>query len=290
MMNKIYEYQIVKAIVEGGSLTSAAANLNISRSAVSKQLSALEERLGAKLIDRSTKSLAVTDRGMLFYKQSRKILDAVLELEEALLDENEIAEGRIHISMPKVLLQSSVMKKLAEFFKQYPDIKLDLTISDSLESLIDQGIDFAIRVGELKDSRLHAKKIGKATTIFCASPEYLATQPPINSFFDVVNHPLILPSYLNLSESILWKRFKQFSNLEQSHLVDDASALLQLVKEGVGVAFMLDVAAEEALAAGDVVRLFPEIALNSTDVSLVYLDRRYLPKRMLLFKEFMVSA
>ncbi|PCJ47578.1 MAG: hypothetical protein COA99_00790 [Moraxellaceae bacterium] len=285
-MNKLYEYQIVRAIVDGGSLTSAASKLNLSRSAVSKQLSALEARLGAKLIDRSTKSLAVTDRGMLFYNKSRGILDAVMELEESLLSDNEHAEGRIHVSMPKALLQSHMMKRFSEFFKQHPKIKLDLTISDSLDSLIDQRIDFAFRVGELKDSGLHAKKIGVANTILCASPEYIATQAPITTFFDIVNHPIILPSYLNLSENILWQRFKQFSNLDQAHLVDDANALLQLVKDGVGVAFMLDIAAEKALASGDVVHLFPEFTINSTDISLVYLNQRYLPKRMVLFKDF----
>ncbi len=288
-MDKIEEYQMVRCIVDTGSLTNAAHKLKLSRSAVSKRLSALEDRLGIKLIDRSTKSLAVTERGLLFYEKAREILESVSELEDLLSADNEQAGGRIHVSMPKALVQSQYMKKVSSFFRQYPQFKLDLTISDKLDNLIDQRIDFAVRIGTLEDSRLHAKKIGRANSIICASQLYIESAPTINSLGDVVNHTLLLPSYINLAKNPLWQYFKQLAHLEKSHMIDDASAIIALAKNGMGIAITLDVAAEEAINKGELVQLFPSLVMNTTDISLVYLSQRYLSKRSLLFKEFMTN-
>lgn len=193
-MVKIDDYQMVREIVEAGSLTHAALKLKLSRSAVSKRLSALEERLGIKLIDRSTKSLSITEKGLLFYEKSRQILDAVSALEESLQEDSEQAEGRIHVSVPKILIQSQYMKRIAAFFRQHPQFKLDLTVSDKIDNLIDQRINFAIRVGALDDSRLYAKKMGSTDAIICASPDYIESASAIGSVAEAIHHRLLLPS------------------------------------------------------------------------------------------------
>ena len=285
-MDRINEFRLIQAIVDHGSLTGAASQLNLTRSAVSKQLRSLEDRLGVKLVDRSTKSLAMTPPGQMFYQKAQQILEAVAELEESLQADQEQAAGRLHVSVPKVLVNSQYLQRMVAFFQQHPQLRLDLSISDQIDDLIDQRIDFALRVGSLDDSRLYAKPLGETHTIVCASPEYIQSAPDIGSFADALNHRLLLPSYLNWSSSPLWQRFKQLYRLENSHLVDDVQAIVELAKQGMGVAILLEVAAEKALASGELVRLFPELTLGVTPISLVYSSQRYVTKRAELFKAF----
>lgn len=285
-MDKTEEYQLIKEIVEAGSLTSAAHKLNLSRSAVSKKLSALEERLGVKLVDRSTKSLAITDRGRLFYEKAIEILNSISALEDLLLEHHDQVEGRIHVSMPKVLVSSRYLKQLSAFFRQNPRLKLDLTISDKLDNLIDQRIDFAFRVGNLDDSRLYARKIGQTKTIICASRQYIESTPTLNTVTDAVHHTILLPSYINLANNPVWQHLKSLFKPENTHFVDDANALVELAKGGAGIAVILDVAAEDAFANGELIQLFPDFSLNTMDISLVYPSQRNLSRRLLLFKDF----
>lgn len=285
-MDKAEEYQLIKEIVEAGSLTSAAHKLNLSRSAVSKKLGALEDRLGVKLVDRSTQSLAITDRGRLFYEKAIEILDSISALEDLLLEDSEQVEGRIHVSMPKVLVHSRYLKQLSSFFRQNPRLKLDLTISDKIDNLIDQRIDFAFRVGTLEDSRLYARKIGQTKTIICASRQYIDSTPNLTSIADAIHHNILLPSYINLANNPVWQHLKSLFKPENTHFIDDANAIIELAKCAAGIAVILDVAAEDALEKGELIQLFPDFSMNTMDISLVYPSQRNLPRRLLLFKEF----
>lgn len=287
-MNKIYEYQIVRAVVESGSLTQAAKILNLSRSAVSKQLSTIEERLGVQLIERSTKSLSVTESGMRYYETSLGILEAVAQLEESLLEDESI-EGRLSISIPNILTQSFFMDLIAKFAKQFPLVKLDLRVSDELDDLVAQQLDYSIRVGNLKDSRLQATHLGSTETIIFASKQYLITHGKI-SIGELVNHPLLIPSYVNLSEHPVWQRIKSVLPMGSCHWIDDANALIQLVKRGVGVGVMLDIIVRDALQDGSVINMYPEMHLGGNDITLLSHKKRYRTKRAQSFKEMLQSS
>ena len=287
-MNKIYEYQIVRAVVEAGSLTSAAKDLNLSRSAVSKQLTMLEDRLGVHLIERSTKSLFVTELGRRFYEESIAILDAVEQLEESLhLDEK--IEGRLSVSIPNILTQSFYMDVISDYAKQYPLVKLDLRVSDELSDLVAQRLDYSIRVGNLKDSRLQAVHLGTTKTIIIASKKYLKKFGDI-SMGDLVNHTLLLPTYVNLSDHPVWQKLKSTLPLDKCHWIDDANALSQLVKRGVGIGVMLDIIVLDELKKGTVVNLFPEMHLGGNDISLLSHKKNHRPKRAECFKEMMRAS
>ncbi|MCG8315999.1 MAG: LysR family transcriptional regulator [Pseudomonadales bacterium] len=284
-MNKFYEYQIIKEIVESGNLTQAANNLNLSRSAVSKQLSALEERLGIQLVERSTKSLVITDLGMRFYQASLPILEQVDKLEESLCHDERL-EGRLSISMPPILSNSHYMDVITTFFKQYPDLTLDMRITDELEDMINQRIDFAIRVGPIKQTRLPDFVLESTPTLVFASKQYAKKVMPL-AMSDLAEHPLILPSYINLSEDPTWQRLKHhFSNVH-CHWVDDAGTLLQLVKRGMGIGIMLEIVAREDFNKGQLVNVMPAMDLGSNNITLISNRNKYQSRRAQTFELFM---
>lgn len=283
-MNKFYEYQIVKEIVESGNLTQAANNLNLSRSAVSKQLSALEERLGLQLIERSTKSLEVTQMGQRFYQQSLPILEQVERLEESLFEE-ELLSGRLTLSMPPILTNSHYMDAIAEFSEQYPDITMDLRVTDNVEDMISQRVDFAIRVGPVRQTRLPETNLGIANTLIFASKKYAKKIMPL-TLEQLEGHPIILPSYINLSDDPVWQKLKQQFHSNHCHWVDDAPTLMQMVKREMGIGIMLDIVAQEDFEKGRLVNIFPKLSLGINNIRLISNRRKYQSLRALRFEEF----
>ena len=287
-MNKFYEYQIIKEIVESGNLTLAANNLNLSRSAVSKQLSALEERLGVQLIERSTKSLLVTELGQRFYQQSLPILEQVDQLEESLLQDEQL-EGRLSISLPPILTDSYFMDVIAKFSKQYPEITMDIRVTDTLEDMISQRIDFAIRVGPEKQTRLPETVLDSTQALLFANRSYAKKVMPL-SIEKLSEYPLILPSYINLSEDPTWQKLKQYFSKIHCHWVDDAPALMHMVKRGMGIGIMLDIVAREEFEKGRLVNVLPKLNLGVNKIRLISNRQKYQSRRALRFEKAIKEA
>ncbi len=290
-MGKLDEYQAFVTIVELNSLSKAAKALHLSPSAISKKLTQLEDSLSVTLLERSTRSLAVTDIGQSFYRDCKSILASVTEAEERLNDHKKHVIGKLTLSCPRVLLQPQFFRMLNEFKQQHPDIKFNVSVSNEIEDLVDGQIDFAFRIAPLKDSRLTAIPFSETRPIFCASPEYIKKHRKPENLLDLKNHSVIIPTYLNLSDRIrqLFPNQGGSLDLELLDTTDDVYALYQWVKQGGGISMMLDMMINEDIKNGGLEPLFPELSFPTQKAQLLFNKTRYQPKKMILFREFVRS-
>lgn len=290
-MAKFDEYQAFITVVEQGSLSKAASTLHLSPSAMSKKLALLEDSLGVQLIDRSTRAIAVTDLGKLFYKDCKSILSLVQQSEAKLLDKKEEPMGKLALSCPRVLMQPSFFSLLSQFSQQYPAIKFDVSVSNDIEDLVAGKIDFSFRIGQLKDSRLSAIPLLETRPVFCASPAYLERCGTPTNLNDLQQHNGIIPTYLNLSDRMRQLFPGQGSlDLESFDTTDDVYALLQWVREGGGISMLLDLMVSKSIAEGSLIHLFPMIPFPAQQVVLLFHKKQFQPRKMVLFKEYVKNA
>lgn len=287
-MGKLDEYQAFVTVVELKSLSKAAQALHLSPSAISKKLTLLEDSLSVTLLERSTRSLAITDIGQSFYRDCKSILASVAEAEERLGDNRKNAMGKLTLSCPRVLLQPQFFRMLSHFKQQQPDIKFNVSVSNEIEDLIDGEIDFAFRIAPLKDSRLTALAFLETRPVFCASPEYLKKYGNPKNLLDLKSHTVIIPTYLNLSDRIrqLFPHQGGTLNLELFDTTDDVYALYQWVKEGGGISMMLDIMVNEDIKRGALIPLFPELPFPTQKAQLLFNKTRYQSKKTVIFREF----
>ena len=153
-------------VVEAGSFTAVAAEQNTTQPTISRQVAALEEHLGARLLTRTTRALTLTDDGRAFYEHALRALEAVGEAENAVGRRQAKPTGTLRLAVPVVLGRRHIVPRLARFLARYPEVAIDLVMSDSFVDLVEQGIDLAMRVGEITDQSLVARKIGNGARIW----------------------------------------------------------------------------------------------------------------------------
>jgi DNA-binding transcriptional LysR family regulator len=172
-MDKLLAMKIFVQIVEKGTLTAAAASLDTSPPSVVRSLASLERHLGARLLNRTTRRIHLTDEGMQYLERCRTILSAVQEAEATLTTRQTEPQGRLTITAPVVFGRRYVAPIVNEFIQRYPNVSADLLLVDRFVNLIEEGLDVAVRVAHLGDSSLVAIPVGQARRVLCASPQYL---------------------------------------------------------------------------------------------------------------------
>jgi len=188
-MNKFEDMRAFIRIVEAGSITKAASQLNIAKSALSKRLSTLELSLGISLLNRTTRSQVLTDNGRVYYQQCLRIIDDVTEMESTLQNKQCALSGTIKITVPLSFGLSHLAPAITEFNRLHDQIKFDIDFNDRKTSIINEGYDMAVRIGKLHDSSLIAKKITTVKTVLVASQEYLDKHgTPTSPYELLTNH------------------------------------------------------------------------------------------------------
>jgi LysR family transcriptional regulator, regulator for bpeEF and oprC len=160
-------------VVEAHSFVAAAQTLGMSPSAISKAVSRLEERLGARLLNRTTRSLSMTDMGISFYERCRTALGQLDQAESEVAESRGIPRGRLRVDVPNSLGRRILVPALPRFIQQYPELVVQMSMNDRIVDLVQEGIDAAIRVGPLSDSSLIARRVGNLRAVTCASPEFI---------------------------------------------------------------------------------------------------------------------
>lgn len=292
-MSRLRDYQTFVAVVETGSLSAAANQLHRSVSAISKQLSRFESDLGASLVQRSTHALTVTEAGYAFFYRCKAILDDIADAEASLVEDIETVTGTLRLSFPEVLINSGLFELFAHFNKHYPGIRFDLKVSNKIENLEVQRLDAAIRIADLPDSRLTAVKLGQSPMRICATPEYLKRRGTPRNLNELTEqHQLLIPEFVNVSEQ-LRRLFpdgeRPYIDIAKAHRIDSESALFAAMQSGLGIGFVLDIAARHAIEQDNLVTLLPEVYLPTQPIYLVFRQANPLPARLKAFKTFLVS-
>ncbi|SCX72085.1 LysR family transcriptional regulator [Variovorax sp. EL159] len=270
------------AAVEAGSFALAAQRLHVTRSAVAKSIARLEARLNTRLFLRTTRSQSLTEEGHGYYERCRRVLDE-LDAAQALTDvARSTATGVVRISMPAMLGRLKVGPLLLALARQHPQLSLELAFNDRRVDLVEEGLDLAIRSGELADSMdLVARPVGVQWMALCAAPAYLAQR----------GHPRGIGDLEGAHEAVLYARDGQVSawrfhdaqgrpvevTLPSRLRCDSAEVLLEAAIGGLGLARLPSWLAADALAAGTLVRVFEEPRPFGFELNVIRARSRYLP-------------
>lgn len=290
-MSRFSQYQTFIAILDSGSLSGAARALNISPSAVSKQIGLLEQQLGSQLLLRDNRRVSATVEGAAFYEAAKDILARVAEAEDSMHRNRSEISGLIRISCSKSLARSPLFDHLAAFRAEHPLIRFDIRMTDRIESL--DGLDFAFRLGALGDSSRHfAKRLAQSRLVCCASPAYIARHGKPETLGQLNDHPLMILMPDNLSDQL--RRFLRDEQIildrQRHHGCDDVETVYQSVRAGLAPGLMLSLTIEQELREGLFIDLLPNENLPVKDLSLVSKDLSLAPRKHRLFRDFMIAA
>lgn len=269
-------------VVEAGSFTAVASELNTSQPTISRQVASLEDHLGTRLLTRTTRALTLTDDGRVFYESARLAIEAVAEAENAAGRRRTKPSGLLRIATPVVFGRLHIVPRLAPFLARFPDVAVDITMSDTFTDLIEQGIDLAIRVGEISDPGLIAKRIGVVRRVTVATPGYLATCKPPRTPHDLVEHECIV--YTRLATGNSWKFDSPEGPLSVDvkgrFRADNSEAVREGVLSGLGIAVIPEFAFSNEIAGGQVQVLLKAFEPKRLPMHAVYASRRFVPLKV----------
>ena len=240
--------------VETGSFTAAAVRMGVSKSATGKHVARLEQRLGVKLLNRTTRSISLTEEGALYYRSCLRVMDELDEAESLLASRKKAVSGTVRISLPVSYGRICVMPVLATLCAEYPELRLDIRFTDRQVDLIEENIDLAIRLGDTGNSAsLAGRKIATQQSVICASPDYLRRHGQPGSPEELLSHDCL--GFSRDGKVLPWKVLDDQGNtlrFEPSvrHIVSHGEALRDAAVRGMGIAFLSTWLAGEEIAKG----------------------------------------
>ena len=273
-------------VVESGSFVAAAERLGMSTSSLSRQVGDLEQHLGARLLNRTTRRLSLTESGQAFYERSVALLSDLAEA-EAIVGQSAVApRGTLRLTCSYNMAEKRVAPAIAQFVERYPEVKFEVVVSDRIVDLVDEGFDLAIRVGQVGSDRLVARRLGSMQLIACASPAYLKRHGTPLAPADLSTHNVLTYAYASAPRS---RRFTDSAG--QTHDVrvtgslhaNSAETLVAAAIAGLGIVCEPDFLVEDAIAQGKLVRVLPEFEASRGDIWAVYPSHRHLSQKVRLF-------
>ncbi len=287
-MDKFKAMNTFVGIVEAGSLTAAADRLGVSLAAVVRSLAALEESLGVRLLNRSTRRIALTEEGRDYLERSRRLLADLADLENAVTARRTRPSGRLVITAPVMFGRLHVAPVVTDFLAEHPEMSVELLLVDRVLDLLDESIDLALRIGALPDSGLVAVPVGSTRRVVCASPDYLARRGRPAHPADLREHMLI--RHTGLGDGHEW-HFERAGErvrvpVEGSFATNQVDVGLDACRKGVGCGRFLAYQVRASEAAGELERLLDDWAPPAVPVSLLYPHGRLLPSRVRAFVDW----
>ncbi|WP_114418921.1 LysR family transcriptional regulator [Marinospirillum perlucidum] len=288
-MDRIQAMRSFICIVNEGSFTQASERLDLSPQLVSKYVSQLEEHLGVRLLNRTTRRLHLTEAGEGYYPRAKQLLNELDDLENQLTDLQTETRGRLRISAPVSFAIRHLAPLVSAFQKQHPAVSIDLQLNDRKVDLVEEGFDLALRIGHLQSSSLIAKRLAPVRLALCASPEYLDTQGRPQEPADLNQHRYLRYSYMNLSrEDSLYPWLQGRHEDRQGEVTsNNGDVLIEAALAGAGIALQPTFIAGQALQEGRLERVLPEYEPASMGLYAVYAHRNLLAGKIRQFIDFM---
>jgi len=292
-MDQLRALRVFVAVVEQGNFAAAAEHLGLSRTAASKHVQDLEARLGVALLNRTTRSVSLTQTGAGYFERARRILDEIELADSEASLQTRTPRGRLRVSVPVSFGFRHLAPRLKGFMDRYPDVHLDLIVSDRQVNLVEEGFDLAIRIGELADSSLIARRIATTRLILCAAPSYLEAQGWPTAPRDLHRHICLGYPY--------WSGYQnwQFTDVDgNSHKVpvtnqlwsNNGDLLLAAAVSGCGIIRQPDFIVHEALARGQLVELLQDFLKPEIGIHAVYPPTAVIPLRLRVFIDYLVET
>jgi DNA-binding transcriptional LysR family regulator len=287
-MDRLESMSILVAAVEAGSLSAAARRLGAPLATVSRKVSELEGHLKARLLNRTSRRLTLTDAGQSYVAACRRILEQVDEAERAASGEFSAPRGELIVTAPIVFGRLYVLPLATEFLAAYPEIKVRLALADRVVNLMEDHVDVALRIGALPDSSLMATRIGVIRRVVCASPAYFAARGVPKTLADLAAHDCIGFDLLTTAEAWTFEQGKSEISVPISArlTVTTAEAVVDAAISGVGIARVLSYQAAQALRDGRLALALVDFEPEPWPVHLVYTGGRMLPLKLRAFLDF----
>lgn len=292
-MDRLIAMQAFQRVAELGSFSLAAQQLDLSKSAVSKMVRALEDHLGARLLNRTTRRLSLTEAGANYADHVARLLAELADIEAATANLQAAPKGQLKINAPMSFGQLHVAPLLPGFLAEHPEISVDLTLNDRVVDLIDEGFDLAIRIGELSDSSLIAKKLDEIEIVVVASPSYLSRRGVPETPQDLSSHDCLIYAYGQYRESWRlkvaqsgpaagWETVRVDGRLR----ANNGDVLSEAAINGLGLAMLPTFIAAAPLADGRLVRVLPEWTGGDTGIFALYPHNRHPLAKLRVFIDY----
>lgn len=292
-MDRPGEMSVFVRVVEDGGFSAAARTLGLTPSAVSKLISRLENRLGVRLMHRTTRAFSLTHEGVAFYQRSARILSDIEEAENAISRLHEAPRGTLKVNAAVAFATYQVVPLLPEFFARYPDVHLQLTVTDRVIDLVEEGVDVAIRIGAKADSSLIARKLADDRRIICAAPDYLSRHGTPLLPTDLARHNCL--TWIGNQSGLNDWPFEGPEGLYTLPVdgrceVNSGETLYELIRAGVGIGRIAEFRVGHDIRVGGLVPLLSEHHLTDLlPIYAVYPHRRHLLPKVRAFVDFLVA-
>lgn len=292
-MGRLDELEAFVKVVEVESFSEAGRQLGISKSYVSKQLSKLEDRLGARLLNRTTRQLTLTDVGAMFYERCVEVIEELEEAELAVSQLQATPRGLLRLSFPMSFGVKYLSPVISSFMNQYKDLKVEVSFSDRTVNIIDEGFDLAVRIGQLKDSSLIARKIAGTHRHLVASPGFIAKHGEPTHPSELRELPCLRYTYQ--SSGMSW-RFVSDEGEEALVKVDgpltvnNGDAIMEAARHGVGLAILPDFFINPLVESGELVKVLESWECGDGAIWAVYPHNRHLSAKVRLFVDFLAES
>jgi len=275
-------------VVEKESFTAAAESLGVPKSSVSRSVSRLEHDLGVRLLQRTTRKLALTDAGREYYARARVALEGLEEASAAVTDQEKDPRGVVRVTTPVDLGVLLLADVIARFVKEHPAIRIDLSLTSRVVNLVEEGFDLAVRAGKLADSSLVARKIGGTEIGLYASPAYLKRRGRPKKLADLARHDCVLFRASGLHTTWRLTGPEGEESVEVTGIVssDDMMFTQRAISAGMGIGLLPRLPVG---CGGDQVRILPEYVIGPGPLHVVWPSARHVPARVAVFRERLIA-
>lgn len=291
-MDRLTEMEAFASVVDLGGFTDAARKMGLSKSAISKHVSSLEARLGARLLNRTTRRVSPTEIGLAYYDKARQVLDDASEADAMVTSMQSTPKGSLRLSATADFGVNHISKALGSFLGQYPEINVNMVLSNRQVDLLSEGFDLAIRIGEMADSSLRARKLAETNMRVIGSPKYLYEFGVPKRIDDLSAHKLL--HFSNQSSGNAWKMTspsgeKRLIRAGGSLTVNDGQSLLQAAEAGLGIAYLPSFLYHEAVEDGRLKILLPDLPVETLGIHVVYPPGLYTQPKLRAFIDFLAE-
>jgi DNA-binding transcriptional LysR family regulator len=287
-MDRLHEIKVFIAVADAGSFAKAGARLRLSPPAVTRAISALENRLGGRVFNRTTRSLTITDVGQRFLESARRVLADLDTAEKEAVGEAAMPQGHLTITAPVTFGRSALAPVVCDFLRQHPRVTASVLLLDRVVNLVEEGIEAAVRIGHLPDSNLIAKRIGAVHRILVASPDYLARRGVPASPADLRLHSVI--AFTGLMPNREWRflngRKPGSVSLHPTFEINDAVAAIRAAEMGHGITNALSYMVSDQIRDGKLAPVLYAFTLPPQPVHLVYPHARLVAPKIRAFIDF----
>lgn len=290
-MDRLTEMQIYVAVAEGEGFAAAARRLGISPPVVTRAVVDLEARLGVKLLNRTTRYVRATDAGQRYLEDARRVLAAADEADEAAIGINSEPRGHLTVTAPVLFGRMYVMPGIVDYLQRFPATEVSALFVDRVVNLLEEGVDVAVRIGELGDSSFKALRVGSVRKVLCASPDYIARYGLPTNPEALVNHSVIVAT--NLSANIEW-RFMQDAKplavrIKPRLSVTSNDSAIEAAVRGLGITRLMSYQVAPELASGKLKIILSEFEPAPVPIHILHREGRYAATKIRSFIDLMAE-